>query len=161
MKKLTFLLFLFGSLSINAQESIPKRANLISIESERLSNIDLFKACVELLKEKGYPFNFIDKDFYILSTRPQKFDKTKIEYMIDLTVTENKIQIRSYVRSLTSFSNYSDGTATDNLNSWERGSYRKIKSSLWMHGWNKQSELAQLIMDKVGGKPTYTTEVRD
>lgn len=129
----------------------PRKANLVVFESDSLANFNLFKECVNILKSEGFSFEQIDKDFYVCSTKPVRPERTDIEYRFDLTVTDNKIEIRSHVRSVNHFSGEPDG-------GWQRGAYRSLPTSIWRFGWDKQTHLADKLMNIVSGNTKYLVD---
>jgi hypothetical protein len=158
MKTITFAIsFLIVSFIGYGQEP-SKGANLVIFESDSLKDFDLFKECIMILTSDGYSFDQLDKDFYLASTKPIKPKKVNLEYRIDLSVRSNKIEIRSYVKSLDTFSSFSSGLGHQSENAWERGANRSLSTSLWRYGWDKQIELTSKIKETISGSISYSIE---
>ena len=151
---------------IKPDSAIPEKGNnLIKFISDSLSNFDLFKECVNVLKDMGCLIDKLDKDFFIVTTQvtPTR-DKSPAaggsDYKLDISVSDNIMLIRSYMRSNTSFKS-SSGTVTTEASTdqpWERGANRSLSTSLWRYGWNKQMEFAENLKKKVSGKIQFITE---
>ena len=139
-------------------QEAPKGANLVTFESDSLTDLELFKVCVNLLKEQGYSFDQLDKDFYLCTTKAIKPDRISLEYRIDITVTKNKVQIRSGVRSLDSFTTDYGILKAKTENTWEKGANRSLSTSLWRYGWNKQVDFADKLKRAASGRVDYLTE---
>jgi len=73
----------------------PKKADKIEITSETLSDWDLFSEAVIQLKEDGFTWSEIDKDFYIVKTDAvnQKYFGLDLYLVLNVSVTGNKITI--------------------------------------------------------------------
>jgi len=158
MRTLIFLVYFLTSPLILLGQEFPKGANLVKFESDSLENFDLFKECVLILTDEGYSFDQIDKDFLLASTKPIKPNKINLEYRIDLSVRLKKIEIRSYVKSLDTFSSFSSGLGHSSENTWERGANRSLSTSLWRYGWDKQIEITDKIKNNISGSVTYVIE---
>jgi len=158
MKTLLFMLCLFPLFILGYGQEVPKGANLVIFESDSLANLDLFKECILTLTSEGYSFDQIDKDFFLASTKPIKPNKVNMEYRLDLSLVSQKIEIRSYVKSLDTFSSYASGLGHQSENTWERGANRSLSTSLWRYGWNKQIEIAGKIKEKISGSISYSVE---
>ncbi len=153
------LLFTLIFLSINVYgQEVPKKANLVILVTDSLRNFDLFKECIMILKSDGYAFDQLDKDFYLCSTKPVKPDKVNMEYRLDISVTENKLEIRSYVKSLDNFYSSSGRVGYGTENAMERGANRSLSKSLWRYGWDKQVNYAHQVRDKISGSIEYIVE---
>jgi hypothetical protein len=151
MKTLGFCLFIAILSSNGICQEIPKGANLVTFESASLNNFDLFKECVLILKDEGYLFDQLDKDFYMCSTKPIEPKKMNLAYRLDISVTNNKLTIRSFVRLLDNFISKKEY-------SFERGANKGLSSSIWRYGWNMQVHLLEKIKSKFPGNVYYSVE---
>jgi len=158
MKNLGLILsFLLLSLSVFCQE-VPKKSNLIKFESDSIKNFELFKKCVMILKKDGYTFDKLDKDFYMCSTTPIEPKRMNLEYRLDISVIENKVEIRSFVKLLDNYSGYSGGLGHKTENTWERGANRGLSTSIWRYGWNQQIEFINKLKENTNGTLSYIKE---
>src|SRR5688500_8644045 len=78
-------------------QDAPKKANLIVFTSDSIKDFDLFKECINILKDEGYTFNKLDKDFNFCSTQPINPKGASFSYRMDLSVNKYEVEIRSYV----------------------------------------------------------------
>lgn len=150
MKRLSwvFSLLLFSTIG-NCQE-IPKDSNLVILESDSIKDYELFMNCIKILRDEGYSFDQIDKDFFMCSTKPIKPKGKYVLYKFEISVEDNKLKIRSLV-ALPSHDYQPNPT-------WERGANRSLKTSIWRYGWDKQIELSKIINKGILGKVTTLIE---
>ena len=140
-------------IAIMALATVPRGSNLITIESE-LEGFELFQSVVMELMEQGYTFENMDKDFMFLTTAPISPRRMNFEYKLDVRVMKNRVQVRSFVRSLESFSARTTTMRRETENVFERGANRSLGTSMWRYGWNKSMELAE----KIPGEINYFEE---
>ena len=152
------LIICFVFVNIGYSQEIPKGANLVKFESDSLTDFELFRASVMVLKKAGFAFDQLDKDFYLCSTKPIKPDKINLEYRIELSVYENIIEIRSFVKSIGNIAGNYGSISSISENAWERGAKRSLGTSLWMYGWKRQVAIGKRMDDNLPGKVSYIVE---
>lgn len=70
------------------------KVNVIMIESS-LHDYDLFKQAALILKNMGYTFDFIEKEFLMLSTDKRPLGRGDLNIELNISVNDNILSVRS------------------------------------------------------------------
>ncbi len=142
-------------------EEAPKGSNLIVFQSDSLKDLQLMKAFVFLLKNRGFTFEELDKDFFIIETRMKKIKKS-YNVKVSVSINNNQAMIRTYgVGDIISegFLYYGTGVVTssrDNTNyrGVKKGSTSRYDSFAFAFG----EQIAKEFKAYYGGKIFFKKE---
>ena len=142
-------------------EEAPDGSNLIIYESDSLSNLQLMKACVFLLKEHGFTFNEIDKEFYIIETKMTKIKKS-FNVKFSISILNNQAFIRIYGTGDSRSGGFVYNGTGASVASREGANYRGVKKGSRMSYTNfafLQGEiLSKELKARYGGKLIFKSE---
>ncbi len=127
-------------------QEIPKKADKIEVISSEISNHKLFREAVLQLKEDGYTWSDIDKDFYIVKTDPVNKNGSMKDYyiVIHLSVSKNTVAINGELR---------DKETERYGESWY--DVRNLSGGVTRWSWNLMDEYAVKLQNRLSGQIKY------
>ncbi|WP_017732725.1 hypothetical protein [Nafulsella turpanensis] len=134
---------------------IPRKVNLINIIHPNLKGDELFKSVGIMLRDEGFVFENVDKDFWTLTTKP-KDGKHSITYWFNVSVSGDKIIMSAYGDNGLELDFGSVSIASSKGGT--RGENAGMKNSLINYPFEMMNTFARKYAHKNGGTIEYIRE---